>query len=150
MSSYVSADLRRLVASRARGLCEYCLIHEDDTYLGCQVDHVISEKHGGESVPENLAYACAPCNRAKGSNIASVAASTAELTRLFNPRTDRWADHFTLEAAMIQPQSPIGEATIRTLAMNHVDRVMERRTLHQAGRYPSPAALKHVGGTSDS
>ena len=42
MTSYVRAELRRLVESRARRLCEYCLIHEDDTYLGCQVDHIIA------------------------------------------------------------------------------------------------------------
>lgn len=88
MSSYISAELRRLVASRANGSCEYCLIHEDDTYLGCQVDHIISEKHDGATESENLAYACALCNRSKGSDIGSIAASTGELTRLFNPRTD--------------------------------------------------------------
>ena len=43
MTSYVSAELRRLVAARANGVCEYCLIHETDTWLGCQIDHVISE-----------------------------------------------------------------------------------------------------------
>jgi hypothetical protein len=46
MTSYVSVDLRRLVQLRASHLCEYCLIHEGDTYFGCQVDHVIAEKHG--------------------------------------------------------------------------------------------------------
>ena len=56
MSSYVSAELRRLVAQRAEGLCEYCLIHESDTFFGCQVDHIISEKHGGQTAPENLGY----------------------------------------------------------------------------------------------
>jgi hypothetical protein len=44
MSSYVSAALRREVQTRADGICEYCLIHESDTYLGCQVDHMVSEK----------------------------------------------------------------------------------------------------------
>lgn len=47
MSSYVSAALRRVVAARADFLCEYCLIHEDDTVFGCEVDHTISTKHGG-------------------------------------------------------------------------------------------------------
>jgi hypothetical protein len=149
MSSYVSADLRRLVASRASGLCEYCLIHEDDTYLGCQVDHIISEKHGGVTESENLAYACALCNRTKGSNIASIASSTGKLTRLFNPRTNRWADHFRLEAAVIQPRSPIGEATIQTLAMNEPERVLERQTFRQVGRYPSAAAVRLLGGNID-
>ena len=90
MSSYVSAALRREVQTRANGICEYCLIHESDTYLGCQVDHVVSEKHGGATATGNLAYACTCCNRAKGSDVGSIAAS-GEFTRFFNPRTDRWA-----------------------------------------------------------
>ena len=63
MTSYVSADLRRLVESRASHICEYCLIHAEDTYLGCQVDHIISEKYGGLTQAENLGYACTFCNR---------------------------------------------------------------------------------------
>ena len=73
MSSYVSAELRRHVSERAELICEYCLIHEDDTFFGCQVDHVVSEKHGGETSSENLAYACAFCNRAKGTDLGSIA-----------------------------------------------------------------------------
>ncbi len=69
MSSYVSADLRRLVTSRAQSLCEYCLIHEDDTYLGCQVDHVISEKHGGPTELENPAERASPDLHLQGRNL---------------------------------------------------------------------------------
>ena len=75
MSSYVSTELRRQVVGRAAGLCEYCMIHESDTYLGCQVDHIVSEKHGGPTISENLAYACVFCNRAKGSDVGSVTAA---------------------------------------------------------------------------
>ncbi len=147
MSSYVSADLRRLVALRANGLCEYCLIHESDTYLGCQVDHVVSEKHGGPTQSENLAYACACCNRAKGSDIASFASSTGEMTRLFNPRADCWADHFRLHGPLIDPQTPIGEATVRTLRLNDTERIRERQVLCQIHRYPSKAALNLLSRT---
>src|SRR5438445_7340424 len=55
MGSYVSAELRRFVAERADHLCEYCLVHEDDRGFGCQVDHIISEKHGGLTEESNLA-----------------------------------------------------------------------------------------------
>jgi len=55
MSSYISPALRRLVATRAEYLCEYCLIHEDDTFFGCEVDHIISEKYGGQTAENNLA-----------------------------------------------------------------------------------------------
>ena len=67
--TYISVALRRTVAKRANRLCEYCLIHEDDTYFGCQVDHIISEKHDGPTDESNLAYACLYCNRNKGSDI---------------------------------------------------------------------------------
>lgn len=143
MTSYVGASLRREVAARAGGFCEYCLIHESDTYLGCQVDHVISEKHGGATESGNLAYACTCCNRAKGSDIGSVAAS-GEFTRFYNPRTDRWRDHFDLRGAIIEPQSPIGEVTARVLGMNESERILERRLLHRLGRYPTPQAAHLV------
>lgn len=140
MTTYVSADLRRLVESRARGLCEYCLIHVDDTYLGCQVDHVISEKHGGVTDAENLALACTFCNRAKGTDIGSIAQSTGEFVRFFNPRVDRWTDHFAIVGVQIQPRTLIGEATARILAFNELERILERESLEAIGRYPPEAA----------
>src|SRR5207244_4512279 len=122
MTSYVSADLRRLVEARANRVCEYCLIHEDDTYFGCQVEHIIAEKHGGPTEAENLAYACAFCNRAKGTDIGTIAPSTREFTRFFNPRIDRWSEHFLLEGVFIQPRTAIGEATARILRFNDTER----------------------------
>jgi hypothetical protein len=141
MTSLVRADLRRLVESRANRLCEYCLIHESDTYLGCQVDHIISEKHGGSTEHDNLAYACTFCNRAKGTDLGSITASTAEFVRFFNPRTDRWADHFSLNGAVIEPKTSVGEATSRILRFNDTERLLERETLIQIARYPHEDAI---------
>lgn len=93
-SSYISAELRRVVAARADQICEYCLIHEDDTVHGCEVGHVVSEKHGGPTVDENLAMACLLCNRRKGSDLGSIALQSGGLVRFYNPRADRWGDHF--------------------------------------------------------
>jgi hypothetical protein len=141
MTSYVAADLRRLVEARADHLCEYCLIHMEDTYLGCQVDHVIAEKHGGATVGDNLSCACTFCNRAKGTDIGSIASSTGQFTRFYNPRTDRWADHFRLNGVVIEYHTPIGEATAGILGFNAPERLLERATLHAIGRYPSQQAL---------
>ena len=74
MASDVTEALRRQVAERAYHVCEYCLIHEDDTFWGCQVDHIISRKHGGPTEPANLAWACACCNNNKGSAVLSALA----------------------------------------------------------------------------
>ena len=71
-TTHIPADVRRQVIERAQQRCEYCSIHEDDSYFGMQVDHVISEKHGGATELGNLALACVFCNRAKGSDIGSL------------------------------------------------------------------------------
>jgi HNH endonuclease len=142
--TYIPAQLRRAVLHRADWLCEYCLIHEDDTFLGCQVDHIIAEKHGGITDFTNLALACTNCNRAKGSDIATLV--DEDLVRLFNPRLDSWSEHFELayDGMTIMPRSLIGRATTRILALNTSDRLFEREALRDASRYPSPQAQKRM------
>lgn len=142
--TYIPANLRRLVSDRAKDLCEYCLIHEDDVYLGCQVDHIISEKHGGLTEQSNLAYACVFCNRYKGSDIGSVTTESV-FTRFYNPRTDSWSEHFALDGILIKTLSNIGEVTARILDFNSVDRLLERQILKELGRYPSKEALIIIG-----
>lgn len=93
---------------------------------------------------ENLAYACVFCNRAKGSDIASISPGTGMLCRLFNPRTDRWQEHFAMDGATIRTLTEVGEVTKRLLGFNHVDRIIEREALIAVRRYPSPAALAHI------
>src|SRR5713226_125229 len=117
MARWISPDLRQTIADRASLLCEYCLIAEADTFYGCEVDHIISLKHDGSSEADNLAYACALCNRSKGSDVGSIS-RTGEFTRFFNPRTDRWAEHFELELAVIRTLTVIGEVTARILEFN--------------------------------
>jgi hypothetical protein len=123
--SYISAELRRIVVARAQRRCEYCLIFEDDTYLGFQIDHIISEKHGGATTEENLAQACIFCNLKKGSDIGSLD-DLGNLVRLFNPRIDEWNDHFRFDGPRIEGITPSGEATSKLLGFNDPPRVMER------------------------
>jgi hypothetical protein len=141
---YLSQDLRHQVAARASNLCEYCLIHENDTAFGCAVDHIISLKHGGTSEADNLAYACVFCNRFKGSDIGSIIWETREFTRFYNPRCDRWADHFQLTDAVLTPLTNIGDATARILGFNDSERLLERQLLIAQKKYPHPAALKRM------
>jgi hypothetical protein len=134
MARWISVELRQAVGSRANFLCEYCLIHEADTFYGCEVDHIISLKHGGASELNNLAYACALCNRAKGSDIGSIS-TAGEFTRFFNPRTDAWSKHFRLEGATIRSITTIGEATARIFGFNESARIHERDELIRFGKY---------------
>ena len=141
MSSRISPEMRQIVATRAHNVCEYCLIAEADAYFRFQVEHIISRKHGGSSELENLALACVFCNRYKGSDIASLTPQTNKLIRFYNPRIDRWQEHFRLNGVVLEPLTGIGEATVRILQMNHGDQILEREVLSKRGRYPTEAAL---------
>jgi hypothetical protein len=142
--TYIPVDLRRLVVTRAEGLCEYCLIAEEDTFYGCEADHIISEKHGGSTSADNLANACVFCNQAKGSDVGSIHWETNTFVRFFNPRTDLWAEHFELSGSGVDGRTPIGVVTARILGFNTGERVLERKTLQDLGRYPSVAAQKRM------
>lgn len=136
MSRYLSEKLSAEVVSRAGNRCEYCLIAIDDTYFGGEIDHIRSLKHGGKSDLDNLALACQFCNRNKGSDLGSISAQTGDLVRFFDPRVDRWIDHFSLnEAGEIVPLTDKGEVTTRILGFNHPERVTERLGLIELGRF---------------
>lgn len=96
----VPAAIRRLVFQRAFFLCEYCLLHESNSYLPHQIEHIISQKHKGDHNPENLACACFFCNRLKGTDLSTVLLPDLEVVRLFRPRTDRWLEHFDLSGSL--------------------------------------------------
>ena len=123
----IAAALRRQVRERARERCEYCLLAEVEAFFPHEPDHIIPQKHGGETVLENLALACFDCNRFKGSDIASVDPSSGALTPLFHPRLQRWSDHFQLEHGRILPLTASGRATARLLRLNLPHRIEIRR-----------------------
>lgn len=144
MTDYVVAELRRLVSQRAGDVCEYCLIGGEDSFFNHQIEHIISLKHGGESESDNLALACVFCNSNKGSDIASLAQNSQDLVRLYNPRTDRWSEHFQIDGSTIKPLSDIGEATVRILKMNSDERLLERKVLIDRGKYPNENAVRLI------
>jgi hypothetical protein len=131
----IGPALRERIIRRAGNRCEYCRIHQDDAGFTLQVDHILSRKHGGQTVESNLALACLLSNRFKGSDISSVN-ERGLLVRLLNPRQDRWGDHLEYDGPRIFARSEVGEATVRTLKLNAPERVEERRVLQSLRRYP--------------
>lgn len=136
MSRYISESLRAQVAKRARHCCEYCLIPEIETYLGCEVDHIISLKHEGTTELDNLAFACVYCYRNKGSDVGSVVLPDRTFIRFYNPRIDNWSAHFELEEGVIVPLTDIGKVTLKILDINLAERILERQLLIDSGDYP--------------
>ncbi|MCB9451279.1 MAG: HNH endonuclease [Anaerolineaceae bacterium] len=135
--TYIPESLRRQVVERANGCCEYCLLPQDVSLYTHEVDHIIAEKHRGETVLENLCLACLDCNRAKGSDFGSFDVETGEITLLYNPRQQAWDDHFRLEGSRIIPLSPEGRVTVFVLKLNDEIRVRAHQALLEAGKYPA-------------
>lgn len=124
--TYVPAALRRDVIDRAGNRCEYCQLPADFAFYPHEVDHVVAEKHGGATDINNLALACWRCNRHKGSDLTSFDPQTRQLSPLFNPRTQAWAEHFTCERERIIGLTPEGRTTVNLLRLNSEDRLTER------------------------
>lgn len=144
MNRKANQSLRKQVADRAYHVCEYCLLHEDDTFWGFEVEHIISRKHDGDTTPDNLAWACVCCNRNKGTDIGTLVGNPARLTRLFHPRREAWAEHFVLQQVEIEGLSDVGAGTAKLLKLNEDVRLKERRGLQLVGRYPTVEALARM------
>lgn len=132
----ISETLRRNVAQRAAHCCEYCRLPEQFTSLPFQLDHIIAEKHEGDTAFDNLAYACLHCNVFKGPNIAGRDYQTNETVRLFDPRNDHWDEHFEWDGPVLKGRTVIGRATVAVLRINLAYRVALRASLIEEGLFP--------------
>ncbi|HEY5311882.1 MAG TPA: HNH endonuclease signature motif containing protein [Pirellulales bacterium] len=123
----MDAALRAAVNLRAGHGCEYCQRRQTASPLiPLQIEHIIPRKHGGGDSLDNLALACAECNLHKGSNLTGIDPETNAITPLFNPRQDRWDDHFVWDGLRLAGQTNIGRTTIRVLELNSAARIRVR------------------------
>lgn len=136
----IPVRLTRLVRRRAGYRCEYCGVHEDqDAYFAFHIEHVVAEQHGGTADADNLALAGQHDNLHKGPNLAGIDPRTGKLTRLFNPRRQRWNRHFRFVRAVIIGRTAVGRTTVGVLALNAPDRVALREALLEAGELAEPS-----------
>lgn len=134
--AYISQALRRQVIERAGDCCEYCLQSQLYSPASFHVEHIIAEKHRGQTVLENLCLSCPECNAFKGSDIGSMDIQDNKLTPLYNPREDQWSEHFVLRDAEIEGLTPQGRVTVFLLQLNHPDRLAERELMIRLKVYP--------------
>jgi hypothetical protein len=97
------------------------------------LDHIIAQQHRGPTTAENLALSCGRCNASKGPNIAGIDPASNLMSRLFNPRADRWEEHFRLEGATIVGLTAIGRTTVAVLNMNQPYAIAARAALIDSG-----------------
>ena len=133
----ITEQQRRFVRDRAGGCCEYCRVALISGTVPFNIDHIIPLKHDGSDEVENLCLACYNCNAHKSHDLTGFDPATGEITRLYNPRTQVWAEHFSLQHDMrIVGLTPVGRTTIRVLQINLEERVESRQALAEIDEYP--------------
>lgn len=119
--------LRQKVRQRAGGCCECCgARQQDEAWSLFHVEHILPLKHSGDDSLENLALACQYCNLHKGPNLSGIDPASGGMVRLFHPRTDSWAAHFTQVGAEIIGRTEIGRTTV-VMKMNARSRIELRQ-----------------------
>lgn len=100
--------------------------------------HVEHIKPGGGDGLDNLALACATCNLSKATATSAKDPETDENVPLFNPRIQKWEDHFewTQNGTVIRGTTAIGRATVVRLQMNVTRIVIARKVWVKAGEHP--------------
>src|SRR5205809_2116629 len=106
-----------LVALRAKHRCEYCRAPEIMFNTVFEVEHIDPPGAGGSNDDANLALACRSCNLNKSDHTTANDPISGEIARLFNPRSDSWDDHCTVELDQtICGTTAIGRPTVERLS----------------------------------
>src|SRR5574341_46968 len=135
MSELPWNTIRRLVHERAGFCCEYCQTCEDNTGQAMHVEHI--HPSGGDDL-DNLCLSCSSCNLSKAAATSALDPETSVETALFNPRTQRWADHFIWidDGIRVQGLTPAGRATVARMKMNQPRMTRARRRWVEAHLHP--------------
>lgn len=117
---YLPVEVVRRVREAARERCGYCLSPQRLVMARLEIEHVIPRARGGSDDETNLWLSCPLCNRYKGDRIAARDPETGEEVTLFNPRRQRWSEHFrwSEDGLRILGQTPIGRATVAALRLD--------------------------------
>lgn len=135
---YLSAVLREQLLAADDRRCAYCHTTEANTGQPMTVDHIIPQSQGGPTEFENLCFACWRCNEFKGAAILARDPLTGEEVPLFNPRAQKWHEHFAWDAegTHLVGLTPVGRATIVAVNMNNAVIVDARRRWVSIGWHP--------------
>lgn len=134
----ISEELRARVRAKAGNRCGYCQSLQKYVLGILEIDHIIPKAAGGSDDENNLWLACSLCNKYKGIQTHAFDPITQEWVQLFNPRTDKWWQHFAWseEGTEIIGLTDCGRATVIALKFNHKIAVTVRRQWVSAGWHP--------------
>jgi hypothetical protein len=124
------------VIERAHNRCEYCLLSQIGQEAAFHVDHIFAEANGGKTEEPNLAFACVSCSLRKEARQSGRDPESGKRVRLFNPRRDKWAEHFRLLGFEVEGITAIGRATVEVLRLNRPAILLIREEEMLRDRFP--------------
>jgi hypothetical protein len=136
--SEVSKTLDREIRAEAKNRCGYCLGEQKYILAWLEIEHILPRAKGGTSEKENLWLACPFCNTFKSSNTRGTDPKTKRRVPLFNPRRQRWKNHFEFgsDKAAIIGKTMCGRATVNVLKLNNELALETRKHWVGVGWYP--------------
>ncbi|HEX3443642.1 MAG TPA: HNH endonuclease [Chthoniobacterales bacterium] len=96
------SDRREIVELRADRRCEYCRAPQPVTGIRYHLEHLFPQSLGGTDEVNNLALACPTCNYYKSNHLLGIDEEGLPGRPLFNPRRDRWQEHFEFDSASLR------------------------------------------------
>lgn len=128
--SYIPLEVERRVRLAAQNRCGYCLSPQHLVMARLEIEHIIPVSKQGSSDELNLWLACPLCNRYKGEKTKGIDPESGETVSLFNPRLQRWADHFhwTEDGLRIVGKTFTGRATVAALRLDSDSDALEVRS----------------------
>lgn len=129
--------MRHAIERRAGGRCEYCQAPQQVFNGPLHVEHIVPLARGGAGDLTNLALSCSTCNLAKGAATSGSDPATGAVGPLFNPRRDRWEEHFAWAAdgVTLVAKTAVGAATIARLNMNQPAQTRARPLWRRLGLF---------------
>jgi HNH endonuclease len=136
--SQIPEEIRARIRTQANNQCGYCLSLQKYVLGILEIEHIIPKAAGGTDDEENLWLACRLCNSYKGIQTNARDPITNSKVQLFNPRQQKWLDHFTWtnDGTQIAGLTACGRATIVALQLNNPYAVTVRQAWVSAGWHP--------------
>jgi HNH endonuclease len=138
VSEYISETLKARIREQAGDRCGYCQSLQKYVWGTLEIEHTLPKSKGGQTTESNLWLACRPCNGYKADQTDGIDPITQNRVPLFNPRTQKWRDHFTWsdDGISILGITSIGRVTIQALQMNNPYAITVRSAWVSVGWHP--------------
>jgi HNH endonuclease len=135
---YIATALKAKIRAAAKNQCGYCQSQQKYVLGILEIEHIISTAAGGSDEEENLWLSCRLCNSYKGIQTRALDPMTEQTVQLFNPRTQRWSEHFAWsgDGIYVMGLTPCGRATVVAVQLNNDYAVTVRQSWVSVGWHP--------------